>query len=409
MAKQFKADDLFVELGAASSRTASAGSLIATAVPEDGFQVGGSRSSTDLPTDHGAAGVLLSYEATRNAEAGSASWYPFPLNVGTIFTACAGAETDNFVELRWHKGNANLSSSDINGQEMLGGIFDGFTLNIDRSGESQPLTLDTSIYVNRVDNRIQGTDTVPTKPAHTILPYQSGGVLVDVKHNAADTFGGDHPEILGVNVSYTRGAELAGFASSSTANLNNTWTRVDGYDLGLTVELTVNLDGYDWPLDIINASERPIGAMRLALTHPNADTTTTTEDIAAGVTGSAQTIAMADASEFLAGDVCILRDFDNDRFGALTIDSIATNDVDFDTTSGNYTLDLAIEGSGSTAAGVENMGVFLDIPRMQLAGHGRVVRNGRKRSITLTYNASLNVGESNLLTALAYNHPESRL
>lgn len=409
MAKQFKADDLFVELGAASSRTASAGSLIRTAVPEDGFAVGGSRSSTDLPSDHGQPGVLLTYEASRNGDAKSATWYPFPLNVGTILAAAAAADTDSFLEMRWHKGNANLSTSDVNGQEMLGCILDGFSLNIDRSGESTPLTLDTSVYVNRVDNRIQGTDTVPAKPVHTILPYRSGGVLIDLKHSAADTFGGDHPEILGVNISYSRGAELAGFAGSSVAALNNSWTRVDGYTLALDVEVIVSLDGYDWPLSVITASERAVGALRVALTHPSADTTTTVEEIASGTTGGAQTITFADAAEFLTGDVVILRDIDNDRFGALTIDGIATNDVEFDTTAGNYTLDVDIDGSGATAATVENMGVFIDVPRMELASHGEIVTNGRKRSISLNYRATLQAGETSLMTVLAYDHPESRL
>ena len=117
-----------------------------------------------------------------------------------------------------------------------------------------------------------------------------------------------------------------------------------------------------------------------------------------------QTLTAADATEFEAGDVVFIQQADENAWTVLPIDGITVNDLDFDTAA--VQSDVAISGAGTN---IQNMAAYIGIPRLSLEDFTHPARDGRKRAVTLSFAAQLNVGESSLLTHLAYDHPDSRL
>ena len=277
----FKADDLFVRFGKQSDRLTASGSMKTLIVAQDGFQLSGNRNQQSLDTDHGSAGTAIRFESARNSEAQGIGLFGFPDTVGSLFELAFADPSDIFANWRFYKGGV-VAAGDFNGQDFRGCIPNGITLTIDRSGEGQVIQIDTQWIPNAVRNLEQGVDAVPVKTLTQLIPYRTNDVFLDIDYGSGSVFGGDSPEILRVTLNYQRNAEVSQYRGNTDAALNNVWTQVEGADVALTAEVVVNVDGYDWPFEKTQLAELEEAGLRIALTHPRADKTTTGDPLLAG-------------------------------------------------------------------------------------------------------------------------------
>lgn len=366
-----------------------------------GLSFNPSKVKQDLDSEHRYRGTKHSVFTQRNAEPFTLQTWFFPQSVGTLMHAVAdetsGALGYFHVEHYW---DATLGggSPDI-GVELVGCVFDGFSFSIERGNTANAIEVDFTGFQNAYEGIPNGS--VPTFTGSAIDPYTSTDAYIDFRgDNTSDTWGGDNGSVRRCGVSYSNNTELRNFRGSSTARLNRSWTDHLVQTPTLSVEIEVEVDD-DKYLQYAEGADLVEGSLRLAFRHPNADVATTSADtITAGASGT-ETFTVASATGLAVGDIVFVFDPETSFFTFLPIDAISVNDLDFDRDA--YNSYVSMDGSSGGALVVENRAFGMVVPRMVLESMTPPTPNGAVRTMTLTYTASLQSGETRVLIVHAKN------
>jgi len=387
--------DAFTRLGVNSSDTARTGSPSTwywLPVFEDGVQLNPSADVQDINTEHKDRGVRYRVFSRRNSEGGSINTPLFPANAGLLFDAAISTTTGDLTKYHTAESywSTSLSPSTNSGITVGGMLFNGFTLNLDRNSPG-PIEFGLDCFLNEYKAIASGSNPTPSWPP--LNPNDSRNVYIDLDLNESG-FTGDNVDIRSLSMTYTNNIEVDVFSPNSTATLNGTWTKAYTGNPELTVEATLIVTDSTYPFLMDNSTLRT-AQLRVMGYNPDAsgNTFTSIENTA----GTAVDVTVDSTSGFAVDDYVLLDDVDNGRQAVGKVTTVGVGSLTIDT------LDVTIDGSGSTTAKVYNTAWEVQVPLMEIVDSSRPSPQGNVRVVNVQMRANLEATNTTILTHKAYN------
>lgn len=372
----------------------------------DGLKAGETITAKAIDTEHKDPGVKYKILTSRNAAEGTLETPIFPENVAFLFAATLtktnGLPSYHGLESYWNGtlgtgtasfGGAGGTGEVDTGRALLGVLFNGFTISVDRTNIEE-IRMQNRIFVNR-EVPITAAAPTPTFPAQD--PYTTGNLYIDLQlgndSGTIPAYQGDATNLVNLSLNYSNNLSVSFHTNNTTAEKHLTWTRA--YRKAPTLEITGSFIMAN--TDYVRLTR--LGTLRKGkikvMGHGSSPSGSTT--CSASLASGATSVTVASATGLAVNDYIILAQSSTNKICVTKVTAIATN-----TLTVSPALPFAIDGTAS-AITVKNTAWQLEVPLFDVEAKEPPASGGDYKQVSFSGTARLASGQTDLCVVSAYN------